>query len=429
MQVSVEPGEGLQRRMTVELPAEEIQAEVEQRLRKMARKARMDGFRPGKVPVKVLRQRFGNQVRSEVFGEQVEATFYKAASQESLRPAGQPGIEVQIDPDAGRWAYVATFEVLPDIEIQSLTEVTIERPVAEVTEADVDEMIERLRKQKRTWEPVDRPAREGDKVRVDFQGTLDGEPFEGGSAEDQEIELGSGRMIDGFEAGLVGAAAGESRSLDLTFPEDYGAAHLAGKPVHFEVQVKEVQAPVLPELDADFVRDYGVESGEVDDLRAEVRANMERELKERIRIRIKNQALDALLAAHPMEVPQVLVDQEIEALRQQARQSIGGGANMELPAELFDKEARKRVALGLLVAEVVKTQDMKVDQELLDERLRDIAASYEDPDEVVAYYRNNPQLLASVENTVLEDQVVNWILDQGQVTDRPMTFAEATANP
>ncbi len=426
MQVSVEPVEGLQRRMSVELPAEEIQAEVDQRLRKLARTARLDGFRPGKVPLKVLRQRFGKQVRSEVFGEQVEASFYKAVSQESLRPAGEPSIEPQIDPKAGRWAYVATFEVLPEIVLKPLGEVTFERPQAEVTESDVDKMLERLRRQRQTWEPVDRPAREGDKVILDFQGTMDGETFEGGSAEGAEVVLGAGRMIDGFEAGLMGASAGEARSLDLRFPEDYGAAHLAGRDVHFEVQVREVQGPVLPEVDAEFVRDYGVESGDLNDLRAEVRRNMERELKDRIQARVKKQALDALLSAHPLDVPQALVDQEIEALRSQARQRMGAGSQMELPAELFTEEARKRVALGLLVAEVVKANGIEVDQALLEERLNSLASSYEDPDEVVAYYRNNREALASVENVVLEDQVVSWILEQGRVIERPMSFDEVT---
>jgi len=324
MQVSVESGEGLERRMTVGLPPEQVEAEVDKRLREFARSARLPGFRPGKVPVKILRQRYGAQVRREVFGELIQSSYGEALAQEALRPAGAPQIEPDIDASEQRYAYTAVFEVLPQFELAPLGGKTLKRPVAEVLDSDLEAMLMRLREQRKTWSPVERPAQAGDQLTISFRGTIDGEAFEGGSGEGTKLEIGSGRMIPGFEAGLEGAKAGDERTLDLRFPDQYHAEHLKGKPVVFEVRVSEVAGPVLPELDAEFAKAFGVEDGDLGRFRADVRQNMERELKQRIEAKIKNQAMDLLLEANQIDLPDVLVRQEIETLKDQARQKVGG---------------------------------------------------------------------------------------------------------
>jgi trigger factor len=428
MQVSVQSGEGLERRMTVELPAEEINQEVEKRLKKIARTARMDGFRPGKVPMKILRTRYGLHVQQEVFGEMVESSYGQALVQEELKPAGAPKIEPHLEQgqDSAKFAYTAVFDVMPEIELVSLTEQSIQRPVAQVQDSDVDEMIERLRKQRQTWEQVERAAEDGDQVEISFKGTIDGEPFEGGEADDVPLVLGSGSMIEGFEAGLTGAGAGDKRTLELQFPENYRVEKLAGKPVVFEVEVGKVSEPRLPEMNEELVKSFGVESGDVDEFKKDIRTNMERELKQRIESRLKDQAMDALLETHKIDVPVALVEQEIEAMRQQARQGSPAGSKFELPRNLFEEPAKRRVALGLIIAEVVKQNEIKVDPERVTSTIEEMAATYEDPQEVVDFYTNNAQQRASVENLVLENQVVDWVLEQAKVEDQQSTFKEIT---
>jgi trigger factor len=426
MQVSVESGEGLERRMTVGLEADQVEGEVDRRLRELVRTARLPGFRPGKVPVKVLRQRFGQQVRGEVLGELVQSTFAEAVGQKELRPAGAPSIDPDIDHAARRYAYTATFEVLPEFALGSLEGKVLKRPVAQVQESDVDALIERLRAQRKTFDEADRPAQEGDRVTMSFVGSIDGEPFEGGSAEHAQLELGSGRMIPGFEAGLIGARAGEERSLQLSFPEEYHAEHLKGKPVTFAVTVEAVAAPRLPEVDEAFARELGIEDGDLARFRADVRRNMERELKQRVEARIKRQAMDLLLEANPIDLPQVLIAQEIRTLKAQMQENLGGGRQLELPDGLFEEEARRRVALGLVIAEVVKANDIKVDPERVREVVEDMAATYENPQEVVEYYYSRREHLSSVETLTLENQVVDWVTAQVTVADEPHTFDELT---
>jgi len=425
MQVSVEAGDGLVRQIKVDLPAESIEQEVDKRLRDFARSARLPGFRPGKVPLKLLRQRYGASVRGEVFGEQVQSSFPKAVAEAELRPVGVPDIEPDIDQAQGRYSYVAKFEVLPDIELATLSGQSIARPVAEVTEADVDAMIERLRQQHKTWSPVERPAADGDRVKLSFQGTVDGEPFEGGTAEDVELELGSGRMIPGFEAQLEGASAGDERVVEVTFPEQYHNSALAGKPARFDVQVKEVQASELPALDADFVAAFGIADGDIDGFRADVRNNMERELAQRIKAKIKNQVMDLLLAVNPIDVPEALVAQEIETLKEQTRQSVGGGT-FELPDEPFTESARRRVSLGLIVGELVKRHNLQADQERVRATVQELAATYEDPQAVAEYYYNDANRLSSVRSLVLEERVVEHVMEEVDVTDQPTTFQDLT---
>lgn len=429
MRVSVQSGEGLERRMTVELPAEEINLEVEKRLKDLARKARVDGFRPGKVPVRVVRTRYASQVQREVFGERVQSSFPQAMTQERLRLAGAPKIEPSIEQgqDQALFAYTAVFEVLPEIALAALDGYTIHRPVAEVMDADVDDMLEQLRRQRQTWRGVERSAQMDDRVLVSFTGTLDGEPFQNGEAKDLPLVLGSHTLIEGFESGLIGASAGETRTLELRFPADYKVAALADRPVVFAVAVGEVAEAVLPEVDAEFAKAFGIASGEIDALRSSVRQNMMRELAQRVQGKIKQQVMDALLDAHKIQVPKAMLEEEIGALREQTRQGLQGGGTLQLPNQLFEEQARRRAALGLIIEEAVRTNGIKLDEARVQQTIRELAASYEDPEDVVRYY-NDPKQRAAVENLVLENQVIDWVLEQARVEDAPSSFKELTAS-
>ena len=426
MQVSVENGAGLERRMTVALEPEQVEAEVEKRLREFARSARMPGFRPGKIPVKTLRQRYGTQIRGEVFSELMQSTFGQALVEQQLNPVAQPAFSVDMDPEAGRYAYTATFEVLPEFELGSLAGKTLKRPLATVADADLEALVERLREQRKTFNEVTRPAQDGDRVTLSFVATLAGEsePFPGGSGQDFQLVLGSGQMIPGFEAGLVGATAGEERVLELSFPATYHAEHLKGKAATFVVTVQTVAEPQLPEVDAEFAKAFGVEDGDIERFRQDVRANMTRELKQRVEARIKSQALDLLLATNPIEIPQSLVAQEIQALKEQMRQNLRGNTKIELPDNLFEESAQRRVRLGLVLARVVKANEIKADPERVREAVEDLASTYENPKEVVDFYYGSKEHLASVEALALEGQVVDWVLTQVQVEDEPLGFQE-----
>jgi len=421
----METGEGLERRMHIDLPAERIQGEVDKRLQDIGRSARLPGFRPGKVPMKVLRQRYGQQVEREVFGDLVESTFGEAVSKHALRLAGMPQIEPKVDPDAKQFGFTATFEVLPQVELAPLAGQVVRRPVVDLTDADLEGLIERLRNQRKTWAPVERPAQAGDRVTLTYAGTLDGEPFTGGSASGTQLELGSGRMIPGFEDGVIGAAPGETRTLDLSFPADYQRADLAGRAVRFEVTLDAVSAAELPAVDAAFVRDFGVADGDVERFRADVRANMARELKQRVHGRIKESVMDCLMKVNTLDVPKVMVDQEIGELKRQMLQSLGS-AKFELPDAPFADSARRRVALGLIVAEIIKQNGIKADPARIRAAVEDLASTYEDPQEVINHYYADRKHLAPVESLVLEEQVVDWVLGQVTVEDEPMDFAQLT---
>jgi trigger factor len=426
MQVSVEKGEGLERRMTVGLSPEQIEGEVDKRLRDFARSARLPGFRPGKVPVKILRQRYGKQVEREVFGELVQSTFPEAVSQENLRPAGAPEIEPDIDAGEKRYAYTAKFEVLPAVELGPLDGKVLKRSVAEVTEADVDGLIERLREQRKTWREVSRPAQQGDKLTISFVGTIDGEAFGGGSGENADVVLGGGNMIPGFESGLIGVQPSEERQLDLQFPDDYHAERLKGKPASFAVTVKSISEPVLPEVDAEFAKAFGVEDGDVDRFRQDVRRNMERELRQRLQARIKASAMDLLLETNPVELPRVLIQDEIRTLKKQMGQG-GTTSNIELPDNLFEDSARRRVALGLIIGEIIKANEMKADPQRVRDAVEELASTYEEPQEVINFYYGSKEHLSSIESLALEDQVVDWVMRQVTVEDEPSSFQEITA--
>ncbi len=431
MQVSVETGEGLTRRLRVSLPAEQVDEAVNTKLKEAARTVRLDGFRPGKVPVRVVKQRFGAQIRQDAYGELIQSSFYEAVNQEKLQPVGEPSIELDEENAEGGLAYTATFEVMPEVTLVDFGELEFRRPVAEVTDEDVDNMIRKLREQRTEWVEVERPAAEGDRVTIDFKGYIDGEPFEGGSAEGVHLVLGSGAMIPGFEDGLVGAAAGDERRLELRFPDDYGVERLAGKEATFEVRVQKVEEPKLPEVDEDFIRALGVEDGTEESLRREVRENMERELKQKLKSRTKEQVMNLLLEKHELPVPAAMVRQEAVNLKQQAQQEMaraGQQSSVDLPLNLFESQAERRVKLGLIVGEIVRTAGLSVDQARVDEAIAEQAATFEEPQEVIDWYAANPQARAQVENVVLEDQVVEWILEQGRVEEEKLSFDEVV-NP
>jgi len=427
MQVSVESGEGLTKKLLVNLPAERVDAVVDAKLKETARTIRLDGFRPGKVPVRVVRQRFGAQIRQDAYGELIRSSFYEAAEQENLKPVGEPSIELREDEADGGLAYTATFEVMPEIELADFSAMEIKRPVAEVTDADVDEMIRKLREQRTEWIDVERPAQEGDRVTVDFKGYIDGEAFEGGSAEEVPLVLGSGTMIPGFEEGLIGAKAGDEVKLELKFPDDYRVEHLAGKEATFDVTVKSVAEPKLPEVDEEFVKSLGVEDGTEESLRKEVRENMERELKQKMKSRTKERVMEALLEAHDIQVPAAMVQREAEALKQQTQQEMaqsGQQSAVELPASIFEPQAERRIKLGLIVGEIIRGNEIQVDQARVDEAIAEQAATFEEPQEIIDWYANNPQARSAVENVVMEDQAVDWILEQAKVEEENLSFDE-----
>ena len=427
MQVSVETTSGLERRMTVGIPADRIENEVNKRLQQTAKRARVDGFRPGKVPMSVIRKRFGASAHQEVIGEVIQSSFYEAIMQEKLNPAGAPSVEPK-SMEAGKdFEYVATFEVYPEVTLAGFEAISVERPESEVTEADVDTMLETLRKQNTRFEAVERAAENGDQVTIDFVGKIDGEAFQGGTANGSNLVLGSGRMIPGFEEGLVGAKAGDSLTLKVTFPEDYQNLDLAGKAAEFETTVQAVAAPALPELNDEFFAQFGVNEGGLEGFRAEVRKNMERELRQAIKTKVKGQVMDGLLKTNTVEVPKALISNEIDRLREQAVQQFGG-ANIQasqLPAELFEEQAKRRVSLGLIVAEVVKQNDIKPDNDRVRAMVEELASAYQEPEQVVNWYYQNEQQLGEIQSVVLEEQVVDTVLQKAQVTDKKVAYEEA----
>lgn len=428
MQVSVETTSPIERQMTVTVPAARIEDDVQSRLKKAASTARVDGFRPGKVPVKVIKRRYGQGIRQEVLGEVIQNTFYEAVTQEKLRPAGGPQIEPKSDAEGEDFEYLATFEVYPEIELADFSEVSIDKESASIADSDVEQMVENLRKQHADWKEVERAAQSGDRVNIDFEGFKGGEPFEGGSSEGHDLVLGSNTMIPGFEAGLEGVSAGDETRLELTFPESYHAEELAGAEVVFNVRVNRVSEPELPALDADFFARFGIEEADIEGFNAEIRKNMERELRQALNAKHKNRVLNKLVEINAVEVPKALVDGEIDRLRQQAVQQFGGGNQLDpssLPAELFAQQAQQRVATGLLVGEIIQAEELKPDPERVRQTVEDIADTYQEPQQVRDYYLNNKEQLAQVEALVLEDQVVDLLMSRAQVKEREVSYEEA----
>ncbi|MCA0901324.1 trigger factor [Microbulbifer agarilyticus] len=422
MQVSIETTSGLERRLTVNLPAEVVDKEVDKRLQQAAKTVRINGFRKGKVPMKVVRQRFGAGVRQEVLGEVMSRSFYDAVQKEQVKPAGQPSIEAKNVTPGENLEYVATFEVYPEVALTDLAEVAVERPTAEVTDKDVDNMIDVLRKQQSGWKETKRKAQKGDRVTIDFVGRKDGEEFEGGKAEGQQLVLGSGSMIPGFEDGILGMKPGEEKEVEVTFPEDYQAENLKGAEAVFTIKVTASEKPELPELNDEFFAGYGVAEGGEEKFREEVRGNMERELKNAALNKVKTQVMDQLFEKHQVEIPAALVAGEVQTLRGQMVQQFGGQINPEdaakmLPDTMFEDQAKRRVVLGLVVGEIVKENKLSVDADRVKAKVEELASTYQQPEEVVEYYFNNRELLAGVESVVLEDQVVDFVLDKAKVSE------------
>ncbi|WP_220813435.1 trigger factor [Pseudomonas paralcaligenes] len=426
MQVSVESTSALERRMTIGVPAERIETEVTKRLQQTARRAKIPGFRPGKVPMNVIRQRYEDSARQEALGDLIQATFYEAIVEQKLNPAGAPSVEPKTFEKGKDLEYIATFEVFPEIQLAGFDGIAVERLQAEVSDADLDNMLEILRKQNTRFEVVERAAENGDQLSIDFVGKIDGEAFAGGTAKGTSLVLGSGRMIPGFEDGLVGAKAGEERVVTPTFPDDYQNLDLAGKTAEFTITVNSVSAPQLPELNDDFFALFGISEGGLEGFRAEVRKNMERELRQAIKTKVKNQVMEGLLAANPVEVPKALIGNEVNRLRVQAVQQFGGNIKPDqLPAELFEEQAKRRVVLGLIVAEVVKQSELKADEARVRELIEEMASAYQEPQQVVAWYYKNDQQLNEVRSVVLEEQVVDTVLQKASVTDKAVSYEEA----
>ena len=425
MQVTVETVQGLERRMRVEIPEERVRGEVDKRLGDLARSVRIPGFRPGKVPVGIVARRYGRQVRDEVVGEIVEESFVDALRQERLRPAATPRI-APLESEAGAGVrYTATFDVFPDVSLPSIESIEIARPSAAVADEDVDRVMERLRSQYRTWKAVERAATPSDRVVVDFEGFVDGEPFEGGSATELPVPLDEEGMIDGFEDGLAGVRPGEGRTLELTFPQGY-PEHLAGKAVTFDVKVHRVEEPVLPDLDDAFAERLGVGDGGIEALRGEVRANLERELAGALDATTKDRVMEALFTSGEIELPESMVREEAEramARRQEAIRRAGiDPERFDLAPDMFEKQARRHVTVGLLVAEIVKEHRIEPDPERVRARIETIASTSQEPEKVVEWYYSGRDRLSEIESLVVEDQVVDWILERARVTEEPASF-------
>ena len=428
MQVSVETTQGLERRLTITVPAESVDNAVKSRLQQLAKTQRINGFRPGKVPVSVIKKRYGQAVRQEVAGDVKQQNFYQAIVQEKINPAGMPSFELTKDQDGEDLEFVAKFEVYPEVEVKGVDDIEIEKTVVEIADEDLDNMLETLQKQHGEWKEVKRKARKDDRMVIDFVGTIDGEEFDGGKAEDFTLELGKDRMIPGFEKPLVGAKKGEEVIVDVTFPEDYHAEALKGKEAQFTVNVKKVEGLTLPKVDEEFAKLFGIEDGDVEALKAEVRKNMERELGQTLKTQLKEEVIAKLLEKNELDLPAALVDQEVNALREQAKQRFsqqGGGQNLpDLPADLFKDNAQRRVSIGLLLGEIIKQNDLKADQEKVDSLIETMASAYEDPQEVVDYYKNNQELMQQMQNVALEEQAIEWVVGQAKVTEVNKPFDE-----
>jgi trigger factor len=428
MQTNEVTSSALERRIDMSVSLVEVETEVAERLKRLGRTVKMAGFRPGKVPVKMVEQSYGPQVRNEVLGDKVESAFTKTVQEQNLRVAGYPKIEPKETSAEGTVEFTATFEVFPEVVVGSLSEVSIERPVLTVSDAEVDRTIEVLRKQRATFEKADRASQEGDRVVIDFTGRKDGEVFEGGQASDFPVVLGGGQMLPDFDNALRGLSVGEIKTFDLTFPADYNAQQLAGQTVQFEITLKTVESPVLPEVDEAFAKTLGVTSGDLTEMRAEIKTNLEREVSRRIRGRLRDQALDVLSKACAFEVPQALVDSESERMVEAARQDLVKRGvdvkNVPVEKSWFTDQAISRIKLGLIVAEIVGKNSLQARPDQVRARVDEMAQTYEQPQEVVRWYYSKPENLRDIEDAVVEENVVEWVMGQAKVSDKVFTFEE-----
>lgn len=423
MQVSVETAEGLKRRLKVQVPSSRVEEAVQNRLRDMRGKVKLQGFRPGKVPFKVVEKRYGPQVRGEVLDEVVRSTYAEALEENALRPAGAPEIQ-PLNLEAGQdLEYEASFEIIPTIEIQGIESIELTRPAVDIADEDIDRILQRLLRQHADYSEVDRVAAEGDRITIDFEGKVDGEDFAGNTGEDVPVPLGEGQMPGPFEEQLIGLKAGDEKTLDYEFPEAFPDEQIAGKTAQFVVKVKQVEAPELPEADDAFAEKLGMEGG-IEAVRNRIAESLERERDQAVRTRLKGQVMDALLEKHDIELPQTLVDQEIEQIRQQSAAT----DDDSLQSDHYEKEARRRVTLGLVVNEIVRSNQIQLDAERLQQALRRVASGYEQPEQVMQYYVQNQELMQSLQMQVMEDQVVDWVVEQAQVSDETMSLDALTKN-
>ena len=428
MQVSVETIQGLERRLTISVPAETVDVEVKNRLRQVSKTQRIDGFRPGKVPPSVIQKRYGKSVRQEVAGEIMQRNFVDAIIAEKINPAGRPSFVAKSNEDGQPLEFEATFEIYPEVELKDLEKIVVERPDVEVNDSDLDEMFVTLQTQHQTWKENKRVTKKGDKLTLDFNGRVDGEEFEGGKAEGFELELGAGRMIPGFEQEVTGMKVGEEKTIKVTFPENYHAENLKGKEAEFDIVVHKTEGSILPEVNDEFAKLFGVEEGGVEALRAEVSKNMTRELTQAVKAKVKEQVIEGLLAGHEVGLPSALVAQEVDVLRQQAMQRFQGQMDPknlpELPSEMFTEQAERRVKIGLLLGEVIKVNELKVDNAKVDELIATAASAYEDPKEVIEYYANNKELMQQMQNVALEEQAVDFLVEKADVTSKKASFKD-----
>ncbi|CNL52983.1 trigger factor [Yersinia frederiksenii] len=426
MQVSVETTQGLGRRVTITVAADSIEKAVKSELVKAAKSVRIDGFRKGHVPMNIVEQRYGASVRQDVLGDLMQRNFVDTIIKEKINPAGAPNYVPGEYKQGEDFTFSVEFEVYPEVELKDLESIEVEKPVVEVNDADVDTMLETLRKQQASWKDTDAAATAEDRVTLDFTGSIDGEVFEGGKATDFVLAMGQGRMIPGFEEGVIGHKAGEEFTIDVNFPEDYHAENLKGKSAKFDIVLKKVEVRELPELTEEFIKRFGVADGSVAGLRAEVRKNMERELKGAVRNRVKTQAIDGLVSANEIDVPAALVEGEIDVLRRQAAQRFGGNEKQaaELPRELFEEQAKRRVVVGLLLGEVISKHELKADEDRVKALIEEMASAYEDPQEVVEFYSKNKELMNNMRSVALEEQAVETLLAKAKVTEKPTTFSE-----
>lgn len=428
MSFSIETTEGLERRATITVAADKVEAAYREQLKGYAKNARVDGFRKGKVPHSIIEQRYGLAARQDALSEEMQRAFFDLIINEKLNLAGRPTFapeNVEIGKD---FVFVATFEVFPEVEVKGLENIEVEKPVVEITDADLDKMVDVLRKQQATWAESQDAAKADDRVTIDFVGSVDGEEFEGGKATDFVLFMGQGRMIPGFEDGIVGHKAGEQFDIDVTFPEEYHAENLKGKAAKFAITLKKVENMVLPELTEQFVKKFGA-GKTVEELRAEIKKNMQRELKNAVTARVKGQVLNGLVAQNDIEVPKSAVAEEVDVLRQQAVQRFGGKPEMaaQLPAELFEADAKRRVQVGLLLSAVIRSNELNVDEERVKATIAELASAYEQPQEVIDYYAKNRQLTDNIRNVVLEEQAVDAVLTKAKVTEKAATFDEVMA--
>ncbi len=428
MEATTAQANELERTIDLAVAIADIEKDMEQRLKRMGKNIKMPGFRPGKVPFSIVKQQYGEQARHEALAEQLDRVFADSVNAQNLRVAGYPRIEPKSSEDNSQMVFAATFEIYPEFTPGDVSTAAIERPVLEVGAAEIDKTVDILRQQRIRFDATDRAAENGDRVVIDFLGKKDGVAFQGGAANDYPFVLGQGMMLPDFENAVTGCKAGEAKTFDLAFPADYHATDLAGQTVQFEITVKQVMAPRLPEVDADFAKMMGVADGDVEKMRGEIEANLKREVKNRIEAKVKDQVMEALLQANPITVPKALVDMEVQRLMQAARQDMEQRGmkvkDMPLQPEWFADQAKRRVTLGLILAEVVKTEKLQATPEQVRSMVEESAASYEQPEEVIRWYYAQPQRLGEVEGVAIENNVVAWVLSKAQVSDKAVAFDE-----